>query len=152
MNATLGSAAREMGSEEIVRIFDYARMGSVVDADGYRRGIAGRTALTREWNVFLAEYPLVLTPFLLRPAYPWNYDAQGFDQARDLLGRALYSTGVNYLALPAGNAPMGLVEGAPSGVQIIAFGARPNSGRLRLSKRLWGCRRMNSGHENKANK
>ena len=90
-----------------------------MDADGYRRGIAGRTALTREWNVFLAEYPLVLTPFLLRPAYPWNYDAQGFDQARDLLGRALYSTGVNYLALPAGNAPMGLVEGSPSGVQII---------------------------------
>ena len=120
LNATLGSAAREMGSEEIVRIFDYyARMGNVVDADGYRRGIASRTALTREWNVFLAEYPLVLTPFLLRPGYPWNYDAQGFEQARDLLGRALYSTGVNYLALPAGNAPMGLVEGAPSGVQII---------------------------------
>ena len=32
---------------------------------------------------------------------------------------ALVFTGVNYLALPAGNAPMGLVEGAPSGVQII---------------------------------
>ena len=116
----LGPVAREHGSETIRTIFeDYQRVGNPVDAVGYRQGIADRTALTREWNVFLDRYPLVLCPFLMRSMYPWDHDAHGFEQVKDLFTAAIYSTGVNYLGLPAGVVPIGFVNGLPAGVQII---------------------------------
>ena len=116
----LGPAARDHGSETIQTIFEhYQRVGNLVDPAGYRQGIADRTALTRAWNVFLDRYPLVLCPFLMRPLYPWDYDAQGLEQVKDLFMSAIYSTGVNYLSLPAGVVPIGFADALPAGVQII---------------------------------
>jgi amidase len=94
-------------------------MSQVADAEGFMLGLADRTRMTRQWSVFLEEYPLVLTPFFLRPLFPWNYDAQGFAQTKDLFDAAIYSYGINYLGLPAGFVPTGLVEGLPAGVQIV---------------------------------
>ena len=116
----LGPVARDHGSETIRTIFEhYQQIGKPVDAAGYRQAIAERTALTREWNVFLDRYPLVLCPFLMRSMYAWDYDAQGFEQVRDLFMSAIYSTGVNYLSLPAGVVPIGFADGRPAGVQIV---------------------------------
>ena len=116
----LGPAARDHGSETIRTIFEhYQRVGTPVDAAGYRQAIADRAALTREWNVFLDRYPLVLCPFLMRSMYAWDYDAQGFEQVKDLFRSAIYSTGVNYLSLPAGVVPIGFADGRPAGVQIV---------------------------------
>ena len=112
--------AQEHGSQTIQDIFaHYARIGDVIDAESYRTGIAERTAMTREWNLFLDQYPLVLSPFLMRPTYPWDYDARGFDACADLFRSAIYSTGVNYLSLPAGVVPIGLIDDLPAGVQLI---------------------------------
>ena len=116
----LGPVARDHGSETIQRIFEhYQRIGTPVDPAGYRQAIADRTALTREWNVFLDRYPLVLCPFLMRSMYEWDRDAQGFEQVKDLFLSAIYSTGVNYLSLPAGVTPIGFAGGRPAGVQIV---------------------------------
>ena len=75
--------------------------------------------MMRAWNVFLDAHPLVLTPFLMRPTYPWNYDAQGFAQTKDIFDAAIYSYGINYLGLPAGVVPVGMVEDLPAGVQLV---------------------------------
>ena len=116
----LGPVAREHGTETIQTIFEhYRRIGKPVDAAGYRQGIADRTALLREWSVFLDRYPLVLCPFLMRSMYPWDYDAQGFEQVRDQFASAIYSTGVNYLSLPAGVVPIGFADERPAAVQIV---------------------------------
>ncbi|NKB68703.1 MAG: amidase [Candidatus Latescibacteria bacterium] len=120
MNATLGPAVQQYGSQTIKQIFEwYYELSELLDRDGYIAAFADRTRLMREWNVFLADYPLVLTPFLMRPLYDWNYDAQGFDQVKDLFDAAIYSTGINYLGLPAGVIGTGLVEGRPAAVQIV---------------------------------
>ena len=95
-------------------------MANAVDAGGYLLGIAERTRMTRAWSVFLEDHPLVVTPFLMRPTFPWNYDAQGFEQTKDLFDAAIYSYGINYLGLPAGVVPIGLVEGLPAGIQIVS--------------------------------
>ena len=82
-------------------------------------GIAERARMSRAWTVFLERYPLVLSPFLMRPTYPWNYDVQGFEQTKDLFDAAIYSYSINYLGLPAGVVPVGLVEGLPAAVQLV---------------------------------
>ena len=120
IDATLGPLAREHGSETINRLFEWMlAMGEPVSPEGYRHAIAERSALTREWNTFLADYPLVLTPFLMRSLYPWDYDARSREELHDLFNAALYSTGINYLSLPAGVTPIGLVDNLPAGIQIV---------------------------------
>src|SRR5262249_9950151 len=120
MKEMIYPTARKHGSQTIRDIFEwYDQMANAVDPHGYMRGIAERTRMTRQWSVFLDQYPLVLTPFLMRPTFSWNYDAQGFAQTKDLFDAAIYSFGINYLGLPAGLVPTGLVDGLPAGVQIV---------------------------------
>jgi amidase len=117
---TLDPLARQHGSPTVQRIFDwYYTLGHMVDADGYRRGIADRTRMTRAWSVFLDRYPLVLCPFLMRPTFPWNYDAESEANTHDLFRSAIWSVGVNFLGLPAGVVPAGTAADLPAGVQII---------------------------------
>jgi amidase len=120
LQATYGKAIEQNGSDEIRRVFDgYCQMGTLLDFHGYCTGLADKTRMMRDWNLFLERYPLVLTPFLMRPTYAWNYDALGPQQSRDLWDAAIYSYGINYLALPAGIVPVGLVEELPAGVQLV---------------------------------
>ena len=120
IHETLDPIAREYGSETVQHIFDwYYTLGNMVDSDGYRVGIAERSRLTREWRMFLAGYPLVLSPFLMQPTQPWDYDARSEASLHDLFRSAIYSAGINYLGLPAGVVPGGFAAGLPAGVQII---------------------------------
>lgn len=120
LKATYGALIEQHGSDDIRRVFDwYCQMGTQLDFIGYGRGLADKTRMMRDWNLFLERYPLVLTPFLMRPTYAWNYDALELKQTRDLWDAAIYCYGINYLALPAGVLPVGLVEDLPAGVQII---------------------------------
>jgi amidase len=120
MKVMLFPLAKQHGSQTIQDLFEwYGRMATEIDATGYMQGLAERTRMTRQWSVFLEDHPLVLTPFFMRHLYPWNYDAQGFAQTKDLFDAAIYSFGINYLGLPAGVVPVGLVEGLPAGVQIV---------------------------------
>ncbi len=112
--------AIEHGSKTIQQIFEwYFQMGTVSDAEAYREGVKERTAMTREWNVFLEKTPLILSPFFLQPTPDWDCDAKSFKGTRDAFYSAIYSTGINWLSLPAGVVPIGMIEGRPAGVQII---------------------------------
>ena len=120
MKVLLYPVAHQHGSQTIRDIFEwYAQMGETVSADGYLLAVAERTRMTRQWSLFLEQYPLVLTPFLMRSLFHWNYDAQGFAQTKDLFDASIYSYGINYLGLPAGVVPVGLVDELPAGVQIV---------------------------------
>ena len=120
LKGTLGPLVEQHGSEEVRRIFGwYYELGEILDLDGYRTGLSDRSRMMRAWNLFLDAYPLVLTPFLMRPTFPWNYDAQAMAQAKDLFDAAVYSYGINYLGLPAGVVPIDLVEDLPAGVQLV---------------------------------
>ena len=120
LDTFLAPLAKEHGSETIQNIFSwYYDLGDVANADQYRVGIKERTALTREWNLFLEKYPLVLTPYLMQSVYPWDYDAQSLNQVRDLFESAMYSTSINYLSLPAGIVPIGKASGLPTAIQVV---------------------------------
>ena len=61
----------------------------------------------------------MLSPFLMRPTFSWDYDAQSQANVHDLFRSAIYSVAVNYLGLPAGVVPVGRAAGLPTGIQII---------------------------------
>ncbi len=120
LKASYGASIEQHGSDDIRHLFDwYGQMGTELDFIGYCRGLADKTRMMRDWNLFLERCPLVLTPFFMQPTYAWNYDALGLKQTRDLWDAAIYSYGINYLGLPAGVLPIGLAEGLPAGVQIV---------------------------------
>ncbi len=120
MQVTLDPVLREHGSETIQQIFDwYYELSELLDRDDYVTAFGDRTRLMRNWSVFLDEYPLLVTPFLMRPTYDWDYDSRGLDEVRDMFASAIYSTGINYLGLPAGVIGMDLVEGRPAAIQIV---------------------------------
>jgi amidase len=120
LKGTLGPIVDQAGSDDLRRIFGwYYEIGKTLNLDDYRAGLADRTRMMRAWNVFLDTYPLVLTPFLMRPMYPWNYDAMGHKQTKDIFDAAVYSYGINYLGLPAGVVPVDFVESLPAGVQLV---------------------------------
>jgi len=119
MKRTLEPVFKEHGSAIINQIFEgYYQLEDMVDAEGYLLGIAERTRMMREWNLLLADYPLVLTPYLMRPGYPSDYD-ETFEGVEDLFRSSIYSYGVNYIGMPAGHVPVDLVDEMPSGVQLI---------------------------------
>ncbi len=120
MQATLDPLIRQHGSETIQTIFDwYYEMGEILGRDDYINGFGHRTRLMRQWNLFLAEHPLVLTPFLMRPLFDWDYDARSFETTKDIFDASIYSTGINYIGLPAGVLATTMIESRPSAVQIV---------------------------------
>ncbi|MGY9055671.1 MAG: amidase [Alphaproteobacteria bacterium] len=116
----LGPVAEQHGSKTIQDIFNaYYRFGTMVDHKGYMAAVADRSAMVRSWGTFLEDYPLVLSPFFMRPMYDYDHD-ETFEGAKDLFDAMMYSYSINYLGFPAGNIPIGLADGRPCGVQIIA--------------------------------
>ncbi len=120
LQLTLDPIVRAYGSEELQRVFDaYYDQGEVLDLAGYRAVMSDRTRMVREWNRFLVDHPIVLTPYLLRPTFAWDRDAQGPEGALDVMGSMIWSLGLNFLGLPAGVVPVSMVEGLPAGVQLV---------------------------------
>ena len=107
---TLGPIVASAASHEMQTLFEtqYA-MGEILDGDGYRNGLADRTRQCRNWSVFRADHPLLLTPLLMRPAYSASYDAEpgGFE---DIFRASIYCCSINFLGLPAGNLTTGIVD------------------------------------------
>ncbi len=119
LKETLDPLARQHGSPTIQAIFDaYYHFREMADYKGYMQAVADRSAMVRTWALFLEEWPLVLTPFFMRPMYDYDHD-ETFDGAKDLFDSMMYSYSINYMGFPAGNIPIGLVEGRPCGVQIV---------------------------------
>jgi amidase len=70
LKANLEPTLNQYGSDEVRRVFGwYYEIGKVLDCPDYRSSLADRTRLMRQWNVFLDQCPLVLTPFLMRSTY-----------------------------------------------------------------------------------
>jgi amidase len=80
--------------------------------------LARRSHYAREWALFLEDYPLVLSPFLLAPFFRPGRDAEGPEGVREVLGRAHWSFIMNFTGLPAGNIPTHIAE-MPEGPQPI---------------------------------
>lgn len=119
----LGPDIRKYGSTEINTIFDeYYSQFPPYEGTEFLKMLAKRTYYARQWTLFLEDYPLVLTPFLLKPFFSPGRDAEGAEGVQDALGCSHWSFIMNFLGLPAGNLPTHIAETddgpCPIGVQI----------------------------------
>lgn len=121
----MGRDIKDMGSDTIRQIFDtyFQEFPPLCNSD-LLRAMAERSRFMREWNVFLARYPLVLTPFMFKPFFAPDRDTDGRAGVQEVLGEAIYSYAVNFLGLPAACVPARLAQTEkgpqPINVQIIA--------------------------------
>ena len=110
----------EHGSDEIKTTFDYFfQMGEILELDEFIGDFGDRTRMMRDWNLFLSEFPLALTPIYMNSLYDWDYDLQSFEACKDFLEASSYSMAINYLGLPTGVVGTGLVENRPAAVQVV---------------------------------
>lgn len=111
---------REYGSAEFNTYFDHCfDIAPPYEGAELLQAYAKRSTYLRNWQVFLSDYPLVLTPFLLQPTYAHARDYEGREGAEDIMLKAFYSFAMNYMGLPAGNVPANYNDGLPVGVQIV---------------------------------
>ena len=112
---------RKHGSKNINAVFDaYFEAYPPYEGKDLLLAAARRARYVRDWQLFMQEHPLVLTPFLPGPTYAWDRDMQGLDGVREVLGSGVWSWTMNYMGLPAGNVPANYNDGLPVGVQIIS--------------------------------
>ena len=115
----LGPDIERFGSPELNAIFaEYYAHFPPYQGKELLEMMAQRTHYARQWSLFLEDYPLVLSPFLLKPFFSPGRDAEGAEGALDALGHAHWSFIMNYTGLPAGNLPTHIAD-LPAGRQPI---------------------------------
>lgn len=120
----LQSEIEEFGSATVNSIFaEYFRQFPPFEGDELLRMFAKRSYYAREWSLFLDKYPLVLTPFMLKPFFAPGRDTEGTNGVRDVLGHSLWSFVASFTGLPAGCLPTNIAQletgPQPIGIQII---------------------------------
>lgn len=117
----MGEAIAQHGNADTKTIFDsYFALYPPFDAEGLLRAMSRRTRYARAWNVFAETYPLILSPFMMRPGFGWNEDAESREGVKDIFDSSVYSWLINFLGLPAAIAPAGFLGDLPVSVQLIA--------------------------------
>jgi amidase len=112
----------EVGSDRFKTALEgFIGLGTVLDQEGYMKGIAQRSRVIRNWLAFLEAYPVLLTPLSIAPVPGKDADLAGDAAVKQLFHHDLRFMGaMNLLGLPAAVVPVGLAAGAPIGVQLVA--------------------------------
>ncbi|MEM6464511.1 MAG: amidase [Pseudomonadota bacterium] len=120
VNILLGPDIEAYGSETFKSVYaNYLELFRPYHGEALIAAMARRSHHVRAWQLFLQEFPLVLTPFMPHPTLAWDRDAQGKDGVMEMQGASIYAGAINYLGLPAGCVPARFNEGLPIGIQII---------------------------------
>ncbi|MEW9920430.1 amidase [Marimonas sp. MJW-29] len=119
-DALMGDFIRAHASADFLTYWDHClEIAPPYRGDDLLAAYARRAGHVRKWMQLLADYPLVLTPFLLSPTYAHARDYEGRVGAEEIMLRGFYSFSMNFMGLPAGNIPANYNDGLPVGVQIV---------------------------------
>jgi amidase len=112
---------REMGSPPFQDALDgILTMAKILDGEQYMQAVAYRARLIRRWLAFLEDWPVILAPVSVQPTPAYDADLVSTEAVRRIFGNDLrFNMAVSALGLPVATTPIGYVNGAPVGVQLI---------------------------------
>ena len=90
------------------------------DLSAFLRACQDRLSLIREWQSFLADYPLLLCPVSAEPPFPDLLDVESEAAFDRILEAQLPQLGLPFLGLPGLTVSTTMAEDVPIGVQLIS--------------------------------
>jgi len=111
----------ERDGDEGIRVAMRYVLDNVPETDeaSHLRALSERTRVIRDWSLFFAQTPLVLTVVCTEPPYAHGFDLESAERTMRLWREAATLMAVPVLGLPGIAVPTGLAEGLPVGVQIV---------------------------------
>ena len=91
-----------------------------MDMDSLMSALQTRVGLMREWQMFLADYPLIICPSSGQLPFRQQADVSSKEAFAEIYEAQLPQRALPSLALPGLAVATGEAEGAPVGVQLIA--------------------------------
>jgi amidase len=88
--------------------------------DVVKTSLVRRTTLTRQWRLFLTQYPVLLVPVSGELPFPDNLDMEGAAGFRRVWDAQLTLRALPAMGLPGLAVTTGMVNSVPVGVQIVA--------------------------------
>lgn len=112
---------REQGSPPFQGALDgILSLATILDAEGYMKAVAYRSRLLRRWLAFLEDWPVILAPVSVQPTPAFDADLISLEAVQTLFRNDLrFNAAVSVLGIPVVTTPIGYVNGAPVGVQLI---------------------------------
>ena len=121
MRRSLWPAMRKLGDAAIRQMYDhvFAGMGEM-DRDAFLGALGRRFALARAWSLFLDRFALLLLPVSWARPFPIGADTASSESVEAVLEAQSPLLGTAMLGLPGLSVPTGVVDGLPTGVQLVA--------------------------------
>ena len=112
--------AREGDPAAIAIVESFREMVASLPPDIIARTMIARATLTRAFQLFLDQYPLLLLPVSGMLPFAWNADMAGPAGMKRVWEAQLIQTGLPAMSLPGLVVSTGMTGTAPVGVQLIA--------------------------------
>ena len=90
------------------------------DLRAFSAAFGRRDQILREWRLFLRRYPILITPASWKRPFSVDYDQQGPEVFREILQAQSPMLAVALLGIPGLTVPSGVIDGVPTGVQVVA--------------------------------
>ena len=103
--------------------FVFARMEALCpapDLGAFGDALQRRAGFLREWNLFLARYPVLILPVSAEAPFPDHLDVESEGAFDRVLEAQLPQAGLPLMGLPGLSVATGGATGAPMGVQLVA--------------------------------
>ena len=111
---------RESGSEDIVSIIE-SKLSNFPEPslEDYAMALARRIEAMQEWALIMEKLPVIIAPVSLQPPLGHGEDLGGKGQYKKMEEIQRWLIATNFLGLPSVALPTGIVDGLPTGVQLI---------------------------------
>jgi amidase len=119
-DAMEAAAVKEGDPGAITALAGHKARAKSIDLSTYSRTLVRRATLLRLWQLFLADYPVLLIPVSAELPFPDGLDLQGEASYNRVWTAQMTQIGLALLAVPALTVSTGMVGKSPVGVQIVA--------------------------------